>query len=71
MLKVIDTLYDNANMAVKKQIALVKIKNDNLFEEVIKMKYDIPNENYEEKFDTLNKKIKNYYADLIAKNQEE
>lgn len=35
------------------------------------MKYDIPNENYEEKFDTLNKKIKNYYADLIAKNQEE
>ena len=71
MLKVIDTLYDNANMAVKKQIALVKIKNDNIFEEVIKMKYDIPNENYEEKFDTLNKKIKNYYADLIAKNQEE
>lgn len=70
MLNIINTLYDNANMAVKQQIALIKIKNDDLFEEVIKMKYNIPNENYDELFKELNKKIINYYADLIAKNQD-
>ena len=56
MLQVIDNLYDSAEKAVKKQIALTKIKNDDLFEEVIKMKYNIPNEDYNKKFNELNKK---------------
>ena len=65
MLKVIDNLYVSANDAVKKQIGLAKIKSDDLFEEVIKMKYNIPNEDYDVHFEDLNKKIKKYYSDLI------
>lgn len=71
MLQVIDNLYDSAEKAVKKQIALTKIKNDDLFEEVIKMKYNIPNENYDEKFEELNKKIKDYFLKLTENNEQE
>ncbi len=71
MLQVIDNLYDSAETAVKKQIALTKIKNDDLFEEVIKMKYNIPNEDYDEKFDELNKKIKDYFLKLTENNEQE
>ncbi len=71
MLQVIDNLYDSAEKAVKKQIALTKVKNDDLFEEVIKMKYNIPNEDYDEKFDELNKKIKDYFLKLTENNEQE
>lgn len=71
MLQVIDNLYDSAETAVKKQIALTKVKNDDLFEEVIKMKYNIPNEDYDEKFDELNKKIKDYFLKLTENNEQE
>lgn len=71
MLQVIDNLYDSAETAVKKQIALTKIKNDDLFEEVIKMKYNISNEDYDEKFDELNKKIKDYFLKLTENNEQE
>ena len=71
MLKVIDNLYMNCTLAVKQQVALTRIKNDDLFEEVIKMKYNIPNENYDEAFEKLNAKINSYYTALIDENQGE
>ena len=71
MLKVIDNLYMNCTLAVKQQVALTRIKNDDLFEEVIKMKYNIPNENYDEVFEKLNAKINSYYTALIDENQGE
>ena len=71
MLQVIDNLYDSAEKAVKMQIGLAKVKNDDLFEEVIKMKYNIPNENYDAKFEELNKKIKDYYLKLTENNVQE
>lgn len=71
MLKVIDNLYVSANDAVKKQIGIAKIKSDDLFEEVIKMKYNIPNEDYDVHFEDLNKKIKKYYSDLISKYEQD
>ena len=61
----------NCTLAVKQQVALTRIKNDDLFEEVIKMKYNIPNEKYEEAFEILNSKINSYYAALIDENQGE
>ncbi len=70
MLKVINNLYDYSNIAVKEQIALIKIKNDDLFEEVIKMKYNIPNEDYIQYFEKLNLKIKQYYDALIKEAKE-
>lgn len=70
MLKVINNLYDYSNSAVKEQIALIKIKNDDLFEEVIKMKYNIPNEEYIQYFEKLNLKIKQYYDALIKEAKE-
>ena len=71
MLKVIDKLYINCTLAVKEQVSLTEIKNDDLFEEVIKMKYNIPNENYDEAFEELNSKIDSYYTTLISENQGE
>ena len=61
----------NCTLAVKQQVALTRIKNDDLFEEVIKMKYNIPNENYDEAFEKLNAKINSYYTALIDENQGE
>lgn len=71
MLQTINNLYEKSYQAVKAQIGLAKVKNNELFDEVIKMKYNIKNENYEEDFKNLNDKINKYYEDLIKTNENE
>ena len=71
MLQTINNLYEKSYQAVKAQIGLAKVKNNELFDEVIKMKYNIKNENYEEDFKNLNDKINKYYEDLIKSNENE
>ncbi len=44
MLVVIDTLYTSALKCVKKGIPLSSIRKQRVFEDVIKMKYDVPND---------------------------
>ncbi|HBM79585.1 MAG: V-type ATP synthase subunit A [Clostridiales bacterium] len=63
MLKVIDMVYERGKSAVKKGIPISKIKDAKLFDEVIKMKYTIPNDRLE-MFDSLFKHINDFYDKL-------
>lgn len=64
MLKVIELLYERAKEAVAHGIPISKVKDENLFHEVIQMKYTIPND-YSDEFTVLEEKIKDYYENLL------
>nr|WP_330400944.1 V-type ATP synthase subunit A [Sporanaerobium hydrogeniformans] len=68
MLQVIDALYENALTCVKIGIPLSTIRKENVFEEVIKMKYDVPNDHIE-LLDDLIEKIVHTYEELRQKYQ--
>ncbi|WP_138159566.1 V-type ATP synthase subunit A [Peptoniphilus catoniae] len=63
MLKTIDLLYTCGKAAVEMQIPISKIKDQDLYQEVVNMKYSIENNDLS-KFVSLNNKIKSYYLEL-------
>ena len=65
MLKVIDIIYEKGNSAVKLGIPISKIKDDIIYGEVIKMKYNIPNDNLE-LFKGIISRINDFYEKLEA-----
>lgn len=68
MLQVINDLYENALKCVKVGIPLSVIRKEPVFEEVIKMKYDVPNDHIEQ-LDDLRKSIVTAYDGLRQKYQ--
>ena len=68
MLHVIDDLYENALKCVKMGIPLSTIRKEQVFEDVVKMKYDIPNDHIE-LLDALRERIVKVYAELREKYQ--
>lgn len=68
MLHVIDDLYENALKCVKMGIPISTIRKEPVFEDVIKMKYDVPNDNIG-MLDDLRIKIVNAYKALMEKYQ--
>lgn len=66
MLKVIETLYDNAYKAVKLGVPISSIKNKEIFEALYKMKYNIPNDDLSG-IDKLDRDIREYYGKLQEK----
>lgn len=66
MLKVIDYLYERGYSAIKKGIPISKVKNDKLFNKVVKMKYNIPNDNLEG-IEALKNEIEEFYNQLNKK----
>ena len=68
MLRAIDTLYENALKCVKIGIPLSSIRKESVFEDVIKMKYDVPNDHIT-LIDTLCEKIIADYSELRQKYQ--
>lgn len=66
MLKTIDLLYEKSFSAVKKGIPISQVKDEKLFDEIIKMKYNIPNNNLEG-LKVLEDKISEYYSELEQK----
>lgn len=64
MLKVINSLYINSREAVKKGIPISKVKNNDIFGKVMKIKYIIPNE-YTDEFEKMEAEIKDYYNNLM------
>ncbi len=66
MLKTIDYLYEKSFKAVKMGIPISQVKNDEIFEDVIKMKYTIPNNDLSG-IEDIKKKIDNYYLKLCNK----
>jgi len=63
MLELISYLYDRSIYCVKKGIPISKVESKEIFDRVIKVKYNVPNDNYE-KIDDINKEIDEYYDDL-------
>ncbi|MBE6022902.1 MAG: V-type ATP synthase subunit A [Cellulosilyticum sp.] len=68
MLHVIDDLYENALKCVKIGIPLSTIRKEQVFEDVVKMKYDIPNDQLE-LLDALRERIVKVYDELREKYQ--
>ncbi|WP_069997120.1 V-type ATP synthase subunit A [Cellulosilyticum sp. I15G10I2] len=68
MLVVIQKLYENTLECVKMGIPISTIRKETVFEEVIKMKYDIPNDQTEQ-LDLLGEKIIASYKELRQKYQ--
>lgn len=66
MLKVIDTLYESALASVKAGIPLSIIRKEPVFEKVIKMKYEVPNDHIE-LLDELMTEIEKTYKKLQGK----
>lgn len=71
MLKVIEHIYERGLDAVKKNITMTEIKDEVIFSKILQMKYDIPNENYEENFNNLNREIDDYYDKILKLNETE
>ncbi|OON94844.1 MAG: V-type ATP synthase subunit A [Candidatus Epulonipiscioides saccharophilum] len=69
MLKVIDVFYESALACVKMGIPISTIRKVPVYQEIIKMKYDIPNSNLE-LLDKLMANIQVSYNELKAKYQE-
>ena len=68
MLHVINDLYENALKCVRMGIPLSSIRKESVFEDVVKMKYDIPNDRIE-LLDELRKRIVKVYDELREKYQ--
>lgn len=66
MLKLIDHLNTRAKEANSKGIGLSEVKNQDLFDDVIKMKYTVPNADLS-KIDKLKFEIDKYYDELIVR----
>lgn len=63
MLKTIDQLYIRGLQSIKKNIPISRVRNGQLYDEVIKMKYNIPNDNLD-KLEELKRKIDDFYDKL-------
>lgn len=64
MLKIINTLYLNAREAIKRGIPISKVKSNEIFGRITKMKYSVPNE-YTDEFSQMENEINDYFSNLI------
>lgn len=65
MLKVIDMIYERGSAAVRLGIPISIVSDSKIYDEVIKIKYSIPNDNLE-KFNDVFKSISDFYDRLEA-----
>jgi len=66
MLKAIDHLYEKCKSSLALSIPISQIKNREIFDELIKMKYTVPNKDLT-KIDEINSMIDTYYDELNQK----
>jgi len=67
MLKIIvDTFYEAASKALKKGAPMSSVEKSEIFEDLFKMKYNIPNNDFS-RFDSLEEEITTYYNELCEK----
>lgn len=64
MLKIINTLYLSAREAIKKGIPISKVKSNEIFGKITKMKYSVPNE-YTDEFGQMENEINDYFSNLM------
>lgn len=66
MMKVVDTLYESSLKCVKMGIPISTIRSQDILQDVLKMKYDVPNDHIE-KLDELCEKIVDVFEKLSRK----
>lgn len=66
MLKIIDYLYEKCRKALSLNIPISQVKNQNIFDEIIKMKYTVPNDDLS-KIDEIQAIIDAHYDELEKK----
>ncbi|NRZ96105.1 V/A-type H+-transporting ATPase subunit A [Clostridium tetanomorphum] len=69
MLKVIEVLYKKAYSCVKNGVPISQVKDKEIFQNLYKMKYNIPNEDLSG-IDKLEEEIINFYEKLMSKYKE-
>lgn len=67
MMKTILYLYEKASKLIAMGLPMSVLKENNIFEKVISIKYDIPN-NKLSMFDDYKVAIDNFYAEIMAEN---
>src|SRR5690606_15245624 len=63
MLKTIDLLYERGLRAIKKKIPISKVRDGELYDKVMKMKYTVPNDKLDE-IEELKDLINEFYDEL-------
>ncbi|RBP42775.1 V-type ATP synthase subunit A [Garciella nitratireducens] len=66
MLKIIDYLYEKCKKVLKLNVPISQIKNSEIFGEILKMKYTVPNEDFS-KINEIEEMIDRYYDNLEKK----
>lgn len=69
MLKIMDYLYEKGLIGLKQGIPTSVLYNEKIFDDVIKMKYNIPNDDFSG-IDALKQDIDEYYDDLMRRYQD-
>ena len=69
MLKIMDYLYEKGLAGLKQGIPTSVLYNEKIFDDVIKMKYNIPNDDFSG-IDVLRQDIDEYYDDLMRRYQD-
>lgn len=69
MLKIMDYLYEKGLVGLKQGIPTSVLYNEKIFDNVIKMKYNIPNDDFSG-IDVLKQDIDEYYDDLMRRYQD-
>ncbi|MCB6568183.1 MULTISPECIES: V-type ATP synthase subunit A [Eubacterium] len=69
MLKIMDYLYEKGLIGLKQGIPTSVLYNEKIFDDVIKMKYNIPNDDFSG-IDVLKQDIDEYYDDLMRRYQD-
>ena len=67
MMEIILYLYDKSKSLINRGMPVSVLKEDNIFERIISIKYDVPN-NQLEKFDQYKKDIDEFYDKVLEKN---
>ena len=67
MMEIILYLYEKSRALVNRGMPVSVLKEDNIFERIISIKYDVPNKELE-KFDQYKKDIDEFYENVLRKN---
>ena len=67
MMEIILYLYEKSKSLINRGMPVSVLKEDNIFERIISIKYDVPN-NQLDKFDQYKKDIDEFYDKVLEKN---
>ena len=67
MMEIILYLYEKSKALINRGMPVSVLKEDNIFERIISIKYDVPNDQLD-RFDQYQKDIDEFYNNVLEKN---